>query len=181
MITKRRLHAIIGGTERTFHLQTNKLTTHNIGVRIDGADRWCPLASGTASNCINVRVGGADYHTVNYTPTLRFTYYAYTNSIPYKNPYVIQPQRIQMLNSVTINNPIYLYLRIGDSYGAENWTNVLTLPKDTVQATSGAEYRYYSQSSLGYIRVGNWLSGFFNVSLGSHTVDIAIPEAYWGV
>lgn len=181
MISKKCLRARIGGADRAFHLQTNDITTHEIRVRTGGSDLYCPLASGTASNCINVRVGGADYHTVDYTPNLRFTYYSYTNSIPYNNPYVIRPKGIQLLNNVTINNPIYLYLRIGDSYGAESWTNVLTLPKDTVQAISGAEYRYYSQSSLGYIKVGNWQSGFFNVSDGSHTVDIAIPEAYWGV
>ena len=180
MISHARLRARIGGVNRYFHLHTNKLTTHYIGVNLGGSEFYCPLESGTDSNCINARVGGANYHTVNYTPTLRFTYYSYTNSTPYKNPYVIQPQKIQLLNNVTINNPIQLFLRIGDSYGAENWTNVLTLPRNTVQATSGAEYRYYSQSSLGYIKVGDWQSGFFNVSNGSHTVDIAIPESYWG-
>lgn len=180
MITKRCLRVYKGG-DKVFHLQTNKLTTYNIGVRIDSADRYCPLASGSASNCINVRIGGADYHTVDYTPKLRFTYYSYSNSSPYVNPYKIQPQKIQLLNNVTINNPIYLFLKIGESYGSETWTNVLTLPANTVQATSGSEYRYYSQSGLGYIKVGNWQSSTFSVSNGSHTVDIAIPEAYWGV
>lgn len=181
MITKRCLCARIGGADRKFHLQTNGLTTHNIGVRIDNADRWCPLASGVASNCINVRVGGADYHTVNYTPTLRFSYYATQSSQPYANPYEIYKLKIQMLNSVTINNPIELFLKIGESYGVESWTNVLTLPKNTVQASQSSHYRYLSGTSMGYIKVGNWQSSAFSVSTGSHTVDIAVPEAYWGV
>ena len=188
MIMKKCLHVINrDGSESKYHLQTTKLTTPSIGIRHHAMrnDAYVPLESmgsgGLNVGSVNVRYGGNNYLPKDWTPKLRFTYYSYTNSIPYANPYVIQPQRIQMLNSVTINNPIYLYLRIGDSYGAENWTNVLTLPADTVQATSGAEYRYYSGSSLGYIKVGNWQSGFFNVSNGSHIVDIAIPEAYWGV
>lgn len=184
MITKRRLHAIIGGTERTFHLQTNKLTTHNIGVRIDGADRWCPLASGTASNCINVRIGGADYHTVDYTPTLRFTYTANSDSQPYTNPYYFSYLKIAMLNSVTINNPVYLYLEVGAQ--SQSWVNVLTLTAQGVSAEQSYDkyygYRFSGSGYKGYIKIGNWTSSTFWIDTsGTHNVDIAIPEAQWGV
>lgn len=186
MITKRCLCARIGGADRVFHLQTNKLTTHNIGVRIDGADRWCPLESGTASNYINVRVGGADYHTVNYTPVLIFTYRVGYDSQPYRNPYYFSFMKIEMLGSVTINNPIELYLAGGDSWMAHTYTNVLTLPKDSVSAqrsdSYSTGYRFQTSDNYGgYIKIGGWTSSWIRISTSGGTVGITIPEAQWGV
>ena len=141
MITKRCLNLYAGGAKRVFHLQTNSLTTHSIRVYAGGAARYCPLASGTATNCINIRIGGANYHTVDYVPTVRFTYRAYWDSQPYQNPYVIYSMSVQMLNSVTINKPVYIYLKVSNSYGQGSWTNVLSLPANSVSASTGNSYR----------------------------------------
>lgn len=184
MITKRCLCARIGGADRKFHLQTNKLTTHNMGVRIDSADRWCPLVSGTASNCINVRVGGVDYHTVDYTPKLRFTYRVDWDSQPYANPYYFSYLKIAMLNNVTINNPVYLYLEVGAQ--SQSWVNVLTLTAGGVSAEQSYDryngYRFGGSGYKGYIKIGNWTSSTFWINnSGTHNVDVTIPEAQWGV
>lgn len=184
MTSKKCLRARIGGTDRAFHLQTNDITTHEIRVRTGGSDLYCPLASGTASNCINVRVGGADYHTVDYTPTLRFTYTAGWDSQPYINPYYFSYLKIAMLNSVTINNPVYLYLEVGAQ--SQSWVNVLTLTAGGVSAEQSYSYsngyRFGSSGYKGYIKIGNWTSSTFWIdNSGTHNVDIAIPEAQWGV
>lgn len=183
MITKRCLCVYKSG-DRKFHLHTNKLTTYNIGVRIDNADRWCPLVSGTASNCINVRIGGADYHTVDYTPTLRFTYSVGYDTQPYANPYYFSYLKIAMLNSVTINNPVYLYLEVGAQ--SQSWVNVLTLTAGSVSAERSYSYsngyRFDGSGNKGYIKIGNWTSGTFWINnSGTYNVDVTIPEAQWGV
>ena len=184
MITKRCLRLYAGGAQRSFHLHTNAMTTHYMGVRVDDANRYCPLVSGTASNCINVRVGGADYHTVDYTPTLRFTYTVSYDSQPYTYSYYFSYLTIAMLNSVTINNPVYLYLSVGAQ--SESWVNVLTLTAGGVSAEQSYSYsygyRFNGSGYKGYIKIGNWTSSTFWIdSSGTHNVDVAIPEAQWGV
>ncbi|MBR2724678.1 MAG: hypothetical protein IKB72_04505 [Ruminococcus sp.] len=182
MITKRCLCARIGGADRKFHLQTtiNPAIPHNIYVRIDNANRYCPLASGTASNCINVRIGNADYHTVDYTPKVRLTWQGGYDPQPYKNPNYIYNLKITMLNSVTINNPIQIYMQMGDQ--SQYWRNVLTLPKGSVSATyaGGRDNGRFSTDSKGYIKVGNWTSSQFSI-YNRTSIDITIPESYWGV
>mgnify|MGYP007092157377 CR=1 FL=1 len=186
MITKRCLRLYAGGAQRNFHLHTNAMTTHYMGVRVDDANRYCPLASGVASNCINVRVAGANYHTVDYTPKLRFTYNVGYDSQPYRNPYYFSFLKIEMLNSVTINNPIELYLAGGDSWQAHTYNNVLTLTKDSVSAqrsdSYSTGYRFQTDDNYGgYIKIGNWTSSWIRISTSGGTVDITIPEAQWGV
>lgn len=184
MISKKCLRARINGADRAFHLQTNDITTHEIRVRTGGSDLYCPLASGTASNCINVRVGNTDYHTVDYVPKFRFTYSVGYDSRPYMNGYYFSYLKLEMLNSVTINNPVNLYLNIGAQ--TQSWVNVKTLPRTSVSTaqsySSNDGYRFNGSGNKGYIKVGNWTSSTFWIDNGgSHNVDITIPEAYWGV
>lgn len=180
MISKKCLRARIGGADRAFHLQTNDITTHEIRVRTGDSDLYCPLASGTASNCINVRVGNADYHTVDYTPRARLTWQVGSDSQPYKNSSYLYNLKVTMLNSVTINNPIQVYMQMGDQ--TQSWRNVLTLPKGSVSASyaGGKDSARFSDDSNGYIKVGNWTSSQFKIRTNT-AVEFTIPESYWGV
>lgn len=89
-----------------------------------------------------------------------------------------------MLNSVTINNPIYLYLEVGAQ--SQSWVNVLTLTAGGVSAEQSYSqyngYRFGSSGYKGYIKIGNWTSSTFWIdNSGTHSVDVAIPYEQWGV
>ena len=191
MIMKKCLHVINkDGSEAKYHLQTTKLTTPSIGIRHHAMrnDAYVPLESmgsgGLNVGSVNVRYGGNNYLPKDWTPKLRFTYTARQNVQPYANPYYFSYLKIAMLNSVTINNPIYLYLEVGSQ--SQSWVNVLTLTAGGVSAEQSYSYsngyRFSGSDNKGYIRIGNWTSSTFRINnSGTHNVDVTIPEAQWGV
>ena len=187
MIMKECLHVIQSdGSEYKCHLQTTKLTTPSIGVRphATGNDAYVPLESmgsgGINLGSINVRYGGNNYLPKDWTPKLRFTYRVNWDPQPYSNPYYFSFLKIAMLNSVTINNPVYLYLEIGSQ--SQSWVNVLSLTAQGVSAETSNNYRFSGSGYKGYIKIGNWTSSKFWINnRGTYDVDIDIPEAQWGV
>lgn len=190
MIMKKCLHVIDkNGNEVKYHLQTQKLTTPSIGIRHHAMrnDAYVPLENlggGGVAGDINVRYNNSNYRPKDWTPKLRFTYTASWDSQPYANPYYFSYLKIAMLNSVTINNPIYLYLEVGAQ--SQSWVNVLTLTAGGVSAEQSYSYsngyRFSGSGNKGYIRIGNWTSSTFWIdNRGTHNVDVTIPEAQWGV
>lgn len=172
MITKRCINIIRSGTPVSFHLQTNKITTPSICVRIDNATRYCPLHA-LGSGILNVRYNNSIYSAVDIIPIAHIAYNVVDSPDSYNPRYLFKIFSIKMLSSCTINNAIDVQLKI-----VTTWTTVLSLASAGTSASMIANTRYASYTCR--LKIGNWTSSEFSV-LGNSTRDVSIPEAQWGV
>lgn len=172
MITKHLIHCISGGTEYTYHLHTNKITTPSLCVYY-GQNLYCPtIAVGTGK--LNFYYNGSNHQVLDKTPLAVITYNVVDDPQSSLSRYLYKTFNISMSYSVTINNAIEVQIQSGVS----SWTTRITLSAGGTDASMTANTRLpYTNCRL---KIGSWTSSTFSV-LGNSNKQISIPEAQWGV
>ena len=173
MIKKMCLHVIRNGTEYKYHLHTNKLTTPSIGVYYN-QNLYCPLRSGTSY--LNVQYNNSNYYAVDITPVAAVTFTLNVDTTLYAaNPYEYESFKIQMKDSCVINNDILFQVQTASN----TWTTKATLSAAETSVTSN-DFRVPAPGNNWRLKIGDWTSSSYTATIGSNSINVAIPEAQWG-
>lgn len=179
MITKKCLRARINGADYVCHLHTstvsNAFVAGYIRVRVGGSDLYCPISIIVRTGTIHVIKNGGERSTLDLTPVATIEYTYSYDSRPYEYPYLYKSMAIAMRNDVTINTVVELQNQNQNG----SWYTALQIAKGGTSATAPTNYRRYSP--YWRVKVGSWATGTYTLTSSSGSVDISIPEAYWGV
>lgn len=130
----------------------------SLRVRIDGGE-WCvPAESGSASNALCFRKGGATYHCVNATPTLTFTFTNSTDRNTYQQVTAYNKKLTKVSTSIRLSTALDIYM---SANAGSSWTKVATLsagslsvsPNYTMSNSTGGNFGVRAVTQVRYTRI----------------------------